>query len=96
MGGNPRDLGRAQRRKHQRRIGTGEERRRTRGLGHTLLGLNGMGERNVDPADFAVNGHAKRLERLLGRAVDVVSVASIRNPYFRERVMSTREPLYAA
>ncbi len=36
------------------------------------------------------------LERLLGRAVDVVSVTSIRNPYFRDRVMSTREPLYAA
>lgn len=36
------------------------------------------------------------LEELLGRAVDVVSVASIRNPYFRDRVMRTREPLYAA
>jgi predicted nucleotidyltransferase len=36
------------------------------------------------------------LERLLGRAVDVVSVTSIRNPYFRERVMQTRQPLYAA
>lgn len=36
------------------------------------------------------------LERLLGRAVDVVSVTSIRNPYFRDRVMRTREPLYAA
>jgi uncharacterized protein len=36
------------------------------------------------------------LERLLGRAVDVVSVTSIRNPYFRDRVMHTKESLYAA
>lgn len=36
------------------------------------------------------------LERLLGRSVDVVSITSIRNPYFRDRVMRTREPLYAA
>ena len=36
------------------------------------------------------------LEQLLGRAVDVVSVTSIRNPYFRDRVMRTRESLYAA
>jgi uncharacterized protein len=36
------------------------------------------------------------LERLLGRAVDVVSVTAIRNPYFRAQVMNTRQPLYAA
>lgn len=36
------------------------------------------------------------LEHLLGRPVDVVSVTSIRNPYFRDRVMRTRESLYAA
>ncbi len=36
------------------------------------------------------------LERLLGRAVDLVSVTSIRNPYFRDQVMRTRQPLYAA
>jgi predicted nucleotidyltransferase len=41
-------------------------------------------------------GLKEGLERLLGRAVDVVSVTSIRNPYFRDRVMRTREPLYAA
>ncbi|WP_131767276.1 nucleotidyltransferase family protein [Candidatus Protofrankia californiensis] len=41
-------------------------------------------------------GLKEGLERLLGRAVDVVSVTSIRNPYFRERVMRTRQPLYAA
>jgi len=34
------------------------------------------------------------LEEVLGRPVDVVSATSIRNPYFRERVMRTREPLY--
>jgi predicted nucleotidyltransferase len=38
----------------------------------------------------------EELERLLGRAVDVVSVTSIRNPYFRDQVMRTRQPLYAA
>jgi uncharacterized protein len=36
------------------------------------------------------------LERLLDRAVDVVSITSIRNPYFRDQVMDTRESLYAA
>jgi predicted nucleotidyltransferase len=41
-------------------------------------------------------GLKEGLERVLGRAVDVVSVTSIRNPYFRDRVMRTRELLYAA
>lgn len=36
------------------------------------------------------------LENILGRHVDVVVESSIRNPYFRQRVMATREPLYAA
>jgi predicted nucleotidyltransferase len=36
------------------------------------------------------------MEQLLGRSVDVVSVTSIRNPYFLDRVMRTRESLYAA
>lgn len=36
------------------------------------------------------------LERILGCPVDVVSATSIRNPYFRDRVMRTRETLYAA
>lgn len=36
------------------------------------------------------------LEEILGRPVDVVSVTSIRNPYFQEQVMRTRELLYAA
>lgn len=36
------------------------------------------------------------LERILDRQVDVITVSSIRNPYFRQRVMETREELYAA
>ncbi|MCM3885304.1 nucleotidyltransferase family protein [Frankia sp. R82] len=36
------------------------------------------------------------LERLLGRAVDVVSVTAIHNSYFRDQVMNTRQLLYAA
>jgi uncharacterized protein len=36
------------------------------------------------------------LEEILGRPVDVVSLTSIRNPYFRDQVMRTRELLYAA
>ena len=36
------------------------------------------------------------LEAILGRPVDVVTASSVRNPYFRERVMQTKEPLYAA
>jgi predicted nucleotidyltransferase len=41
-------------------------------------------------------GLKEGLERILGRPADVVSASSIRNPYFRERVMQTRESLYAA
>jgi predicted nucleotidyltransferase len=36
------------------------------------------------------------LERILGRPVDLVSATSIRNPYFRQQVLYTRELLYAA
>lgn len=36
------------------------------------------------------------LERILGRPVDLVSATSIRNPYFKQRVLDTRELLYAA
>ncbi|MEU4740849.1 nucleotidyltransferase domain-containing protein [Actinosynnema sp. NPDC023658] len=36
------------------------------------------------------------LEQLFGRPVDLVSGSSIRNPYSRQRVMETREQLYAA
>jgi uncharacterized protein len=41
-------------------------------------------------------GLKEGLEQLLGRPVDVVSATSIRNPYFRDQVMRTRERLYAA
>jgi hypothetical protein len=36
------------------------------------------------------------LERILDRSVDVVSVTSIRNPYFKQQVLDGRELLYAA
>jgi hypothetical protein len=36
------------------------------------------------------------LEGILERPVDVVNAPSIRNPYFREQVMRTRETVYAA
>ena len=36
------------------------------------------------------------LEQIFGRPVDVVSARGIRNPYFRDEVMRTRELLYAA
>lgn len=41
-------------------------------------------------------GLKEGLEQLFGRAVDVVSISSLRNPYFRARVMQTKEELYAA
>ncbi|MEU6268113.1 nucleotidyltransferase family protein [Saccharopolyspora shandongensis] len=36
------------------------------------------------------------LERILGRRVDLVSATSIRNPYFKQQVLDTKELLYAA
>ena len=36
------------------------------------------------------------LERILGRPVDVVTTTSIRNPYFRQQVMASKETPYAA
>lgn len=36
------------------------------------------------------------LARLLGRPVDLVMPAAIRNPYFRREIEVTRQPLYAA
>lgn len=41
-------------------------------------------------------GLKEGLERIFGRSVDVVSATNIRNPYFRDQVMRTRETLYAA
>jgi predicted nucleotidyltransferase len=39
---------------------------------------------------------AEALESLLGRPVDLVTDRSIRNPYFREEVEATRQPIYRA
>ncbi len=39
--------------------------------------------------DFAV-----ALERLFGRRVDLVTVQSIRNPYFRREIEATRQLIY--
>ncbi|NKE58106.1 hypothetical protein FXN61_15215 [Lentzea sp. PSKA42] len=36
------------------------------------------------------------LERILDRPVDLVISGSIRNPYFRQQVMDSKENLYAA
>lgn len=36
------------------------------------------------------------LELIFDRQVDLVSSSSIRNPYFRQQVMETKETLYAA
>jgi predicted nucleotidyltransferase len=38
----------------------------------------------------------ENLEVILGRPVDLITRSSIRNPYFLERILHTREPLYAA
>lgn len=40
-------------------------------------------------------GLAEDLEALFGRSVDLITPASIRNPYFRERVEATRARIYA-
>lgn len=39
-------------------------------------------------------GFAEALEALFGCPVDVITDCSIRNPYFRQAVDSTRQPLY--
>jgi len=41
-------------------------------------------------------GLQEGLERILDRPVDLVDAGSIRNPYLRDQVMHTMEPLYAA
>lgn len=38
----------------------------------------------------------EELEKILGRPADRVTVSSVHNPYFKRRVMETRETLYAA
>lgn len=36
------------------------------------------------------------LEEIIGRPVDVVTPSGLANPYFKQRVMQTREVIYAA
>jgi predicted nucleotidyltransferase len=37
----------------------------------------------------------ENLESLFGRSVDLLTEASLENPYFRERVYAERKPVYA-
>jgi hypothetical protein len=48
------------------------------------------------PSEYADNylGLAEALEQLFGRRVDLVTERSIRNPYFRETVVATRQLVY--
>ncbi len=39
---------------------------------------------------------ADGLEAMLGCPVDLLTEESLRNPYFRQRIEETREPVYAA
>ena len=39
-------------------------------------------------------GFAEALETLFGRPVDVITERSIQNPYFRQAVEATRQPIY--
>ena len=39
-------------------------------------------------------GFAEALETLFGRPVDVITERSIRNPYFRQAVEASRQPIY--
>lgn len=41
-------------------------------------------------------GLREGLEALFGREVDLVTLPSLRNPYFRKRVMAERRPLFQA
>src|ERR1017187_7518820 len=51
---------------------------------------------DTSPADYTDNyfGLANELERLLQRRVDLVTERSVRNPYFRQVIEATRQPVY--
>jgi len=51
---------------------------------------------DASPADYTDNyfGLANELERLLQRRVDLVTERSVRNPYFRQVIEATRQPVY--
>jgi predicted nucleotidyltransferase len=52
----------------------------------------------LSPSNYADAwfGLREELERLFGRPIDLVTRASLVNPFFAARVTATREPLYAA
>jgi len=51
---------------------------------------------DTSPADYVDNyfGLASELERLLQRRVDLVTERAVRNPYFRQVIEATRQPVY--
>lgn len=53
---------------------------------------------SVPPGQYSDNylGLANALESLLGRRVDLVSEKSVRNPYLRESIEESRQPIYEA
>ena len=52
----------------------------------------------TEPGEYTRNyfALADSLEGLFGRKVDLVTDRMVQNPYFRELVEKTREPIYAA
>lgn len=53
---------------------------------------------DLEPAAYAeawLSLH-EQLESLFGRPVDLVTLAAVCNPYFRERALAVRETVYAA
>ncbi|HEY6797121.1 MAG TPA: nucleotidyltransferase domain-containing protein [Kineosporiaceae bacterium] len=50
---------------------------------------------SIDYVD-AYFGLKENLEQLLHRPVDLITTTSLRNPYFRNQIMRTRQSLYAA
>lgn len=56
-----------------------------------LVSLN-----DASPADYTDNyfGLANELERLFQRRVDLVTERAVRNPYFRQVIEATRQPVY--
>jgi predicted nucleotidyltransferase len=53
---------------------------------------------NLEPAVYAEAWLLlhEQLESLFGCPVDLVTLAAVRNPYFRERALAVRETVYAA
>ena len=53
---------------------------------------------DVAPAAYAQTYFTLKegLESLFGRAVDLVTESSLTNPYFRQRVISERQTIYAS